>query len=183
VSKRTVAPDNRKRASRVRAQFTSGNRHFRTRAALLAFASASLLSVSAADPAEITHDEARGLVLADLRANGYDVTSPKFELDDIEGTESFAGWYQFQALFDTPDRLAAIDVYAVERTTADMWALGLCKRPRSSEVRRIQRALRRKYKLRSPKERTPPGCDRRSVFDRSNRSGGDGRRADGRRPR
>jgi len=106
----------------------------------------------------ITRKDAKRLVLAELKAEGYDIDSPKFELNN-NTDPSFAGVYAFDAYFDTPDRLAHIDAYAVDPSTGALWDLGLCTQPKTPTVRQLQEVLQHRYNLRTPTRESKPPCD------------------------
>jgi hypothetical protein len=79
-------------------------------------------------------------VLAELKHEGYDTASPKFELDYNEKWQT--GYYTFDAYFDTPNRLAHIDWYSVAPDSAELWEDGLCKKINTPGVLRLQTTLR-----------------------------------------
>gem|GEM_PF-4521893 len=96
-------------------------------------------------------------MLAELKKEGYDIASPKFELDDNKLWAP--GYYSFDAYFDTPDRLAHIDSYSVDPQSAELWEVLSCKRLKTPSVRRLQKELRaeRHLPLHSKQEYAP--CD------------------------
>jgi len=99
-----------------------------------------------ADPGHITRDDARSLVVATLLARGYDIQSPKLEVDE-EAVPSFPNFLFFGAYYDTPDRLARVGSFAVDPKTADLWDIGLCEPVKKKNVRRLQKILRLRYRL------------------------------------
>jgi hypothetical protein len=115
--------------------------------ALLTSAFVLLLNapVILAEEASLTRSEARTLVLAQLKHEGYDIASPKFELDDNKLWAP--GYYSFDAYFDAPDRLAHIDWYSVDPRNAELWDDGLCMKIETPSVRQLQNKLRAERSL------------------------------------
>ena len=96
-------------------------------------------------------------MLAELKQEGYDTSSPKFELDDDRGWAP--GYYTFDAYFDTPDRLAHIDTYSVDPQTAEVWEDGLCKRIKAQSVLRIEEEFRTERHLPFKSSQQYAPCD------------------------
>jgi hypothetical protein len=95
---------------------------------------------------DMTRHDARILVLAELRARGYTVESPMFELDD-EADPLFPALYHFAAYFDSPDRLITVGFYAVNPKTGAAWDKSWCRQLKTREVRRTQTLFRQQRGL------------------------------------
>lgn len=106
-------------------------------------------------PGRITREDARSIVLATLQARGYDIKSPKLEVD--EETDPYSpDFLHFGVSYDTPDRLARVGSFAVDLKTADLWDTGLCKRVKGKNVQRLQKIFRLRYRLPTPKTGAMP---------------------------
>ena len=108
----------------------------------------------------INRAEARSLVIAILQARGYDINSPKLNIEK-DNSPYFRNFYHFSAYFDTPDRLALIEAFAVDPETADVWEKGLCKRVKTKKVQEIQKILHLRHKLGKKQNTSKPPCDER----------------------
>jgi hypothetical protein len=84
--------------------------------------------------------------MAALRSKGYDVKSPKLEVDE-ETDPNFPSFMDFGVYYNTPERLATIAFFAVNPKTADLWDTGLCKQVITKSVRRLQETLQMRYQL------------------------------------
>ncbi len=96
--------------------------------------------------AEVGHEDARRLVLALLKADGYDTESPNVALIDVTDA-SFPELDNFEVYFKASTH---VRFYMVERRTAELWEKILCEPVRGKEVEGIQKKLRRRYRLRAP---------------------------------
>jgi hypothetical protein len=97
----------------------------------------------------VGREEARNLVLKALEAETSFVRLPKFGLDYYTDPY-FPGFHFFEATWDNPHQPPASVVlghYAVNRRTADVWDVGLCKTLDPPVVRTRQKALRREMSL------------------------------------
>jgi hypothetical protein len=97
---------------------------------------------------EIMRDEARRLVTKVVEAQGTPTKSPKSDLEDnTAAAQDFPDFYFFDAYFDTPNRLATIGSYAVNRKTADVWEWIGCHRLGPKPIKSYQGSLRRQIGL------------------------------------
>jgi len=125
------------------------------------FLAAPTLDHAQASRRQITGGDARSLVIATLKARGYDVNSSKLELD--EGTDTyFPEFYFFYAYFARPERLATIGSFAVDPQTVVVWDVVLCKRIRAKDVKELQKTLRSRYLLGTAKAKPAP-CEEEFV--------------------
>jgi hypothetical protein len=120
---------------------------FKIRFAIISLLFVAPMSVAAQAPqGQITREDARSLVIATLQARGYDINSPKLEVEE-ETDPYFPSFFHFSVYFARPERLATIGSFAVAPKTADVWDTGLCARVRTRNVRRLQKTLRLRYQL------------------------------------
>jgi hypothetical protein len=95
----------------------------------------------------ITRKDARSLVLTELKARGFDIKSPKFELDD-NTSPGFAGLYVFDAYYDAPTRLVHNGTYVVDPKITALWDLFSCAQAETLAVQQLQKTLRARCGLR-----------------------------------
>jgi hypothetical protein len=103
----------------------------------------------------IGHEDARRLVLALLKAEGYDTESRRVALVDVTDAY-FPELDNFEVHFKASTHLS---FYMVDRRTAELWEKILCEPVRGKEVEGIQKKLRLRYRLRAPDPSKAP-CHR-----------------------
>jgi hypothetical protein len=110
---------------------------------------------------QIASADAERLVEMGLKDKGYDIHSPKFELDKNAELEKdyFPDFYTFDAYYDTPTLFAAIGTYIVNQHTAEVWEIISCEQIKSKSVVHLQTRLRKKYHLAKTLMPTKPPCD------------------------
>lgn len=99
-----------------------------------------------ATPRAITEAEAKELIYAMLKADGY--TSLRgFALRAYDGTRaferlSFPDFIFVDATYDNPEGGSSIGHYAVDKATADLWDWVSCGRYNSASLLKAQQTLR-----------------------------------------
>jgi hypothetical protein len=117
-------------------------------ALLIGFAVATPFSeINLEKKKQISHAQARTIVLTYLKFQGYKTQSSKFDLENESDSREYPDFYMFHAYYNTATRLNSIGAYAVNRKNADLWDRLLCQRLESKPLLELQNKLRREMGL------------------------------------
>jgi hypothetical protein len=96
---------------------------------------------------QISHAQARTIVLTYLKSQGYKTQSSKFGLENESDSREYPDFYMFHAYYNTATRLNSIGAYAVNRKNADLWERLLCQLLESKPLWELQNKLCREMGL------------------------------------
>ena len=96
---------------------------------------------------DVSRNDAANLVKKWLNNQGYRTHSPRFAFSDDPDQANFPTFYFFSANYAQDHSAPTLGHFAVNRNTADLWDVELCKKLSTSALRTAQRFLRNRIHL------------------------------------